>query len=159
MVRFKNRYYLIELCYPPDIQQSAKGVFAFPNPKDLIHRLRSIISYYYGQFGLGIVLSNISAKYYNTETNLFIIKAARSADKFMRECIVHINDSNIPFQADTIVSEGVANILRITPKILHVSGSLKLASKAAVSIDKRALIEVKKVSGFNQNKELNYELL
>ena len=153
MVRFKNRYYLVELCYPPDIQNAAKSAFVFPSPKELVHRLRTIIAYYSGQFGLGLVLSNISAKYYNTETNLFIIKAARTADNFMRECIMHINDSSILFQGDTVVSEGVANILRIIPKILHVGGSLKLTCKAAVSIDKRSLIQVKKVANGSEDKK------
>ena len=64
----------------------------------------------------------------------------------LRKCIPALSDEAIPFQSDTIVSNGVANILRIVPKILHVGGSLRLSSKAGLKIDKRLLIMEKKFS-------------
>ena len=84
MVRFKGRYYLVSFELPHDLPLSARAAFAFPTAKEIVHRLKTVIKYHFGQFGLGMVLSNLSAKYYNTATHLFIIKSARTADYIMR---------------------------------------------------------------------------
>eukprot|EP00128_Syssomonas_multiformis_P000469 Colp12_sorted_trinity150504_noHs@27779 len=71
MVRFKNRYFLIELDYGQD------GVDTTLSSKDITQALKDMVYSLYGDYGLGCLIGSLSVKYFNVATGLVIVRCAR----------------------------------------------------------------------------------
>ncbi|KAJ7879002.1 hypothetical protein B0H14DRAFT_3082963 [Mycena olivaceomarginata] len=122
MVRFKNRWLLVELIPAPN-----------PNPNPSPTRLdgqkiwaalrQSILSNF-GDVGWGSVGLSITVKYYSPTTNICIIRVARDHHK-------------IAWGALTLMTavEGT----RYIPNVIHLSGTIKHVQLAAVAHNREVI--------------------
>eukprot|EP00045_Choanoeca_perplexa_P014773 m.175914 g.175914 ORF g.175914 m.175914 type:complete len:146 (+) comp16791_c0_seq18:1718-2155(+) len=76
MVRFKNRYYLVEL------QFSAAAARNFSS-KRLVEALKLTIKKHHGDFGLGSVMASLSVKYFNTTTLCAVIRCSKDYEAIL----------------------------------------------------------------------------
>ncbi|EDQ86546.1 uncharacterized protein MONBRDRAFT_38368 [Monosiga brevicollis MX1] len=79
MVRFKNRYFLVELCWEQSPPSRAKPM----TPKRLVEALRTAIIKYHGQFGLGSIQHTLNCKYLNMATGAAILRCAKDVEEIL----------------------------------------------------------------------------
>ncbi|KAJ7772894.1 hypothetical protein DFH07DRAFT_146797 [Mycena maculata] len=114
MVRFKNRWLLVELIPAPNPNSSTVPL----DGHKIWEAVRQSILNNFGDVGWGSVGLSISVKYYSPTTNICIIRVARDHHK-------------IAWGAVTLLTaiEG----RRYIPNVIHLSGTIKHAQLAAIS--------------------------
>eukprot|EP01114_Cavostelium_apophysatum_P000280 TRINITY_DN10269_c0_g1_i1.p1 TRINITY_DN10269_c0_g1~~TRINITY_DN10269_c0_g1_i1.p1 ORF type:complete len:157 (+),score=28.68 TRINITY_DN10269_c0_g1_i1:69-539(+) len=117
MVRLKNRYFLVELRWEG---KQPEGLTAF----HLSNEVKKSVSLNFGEYGAALLLRSLAGKYYNTVTNLAIVRSDRDHHKMTWLALNCINE---------IWKQRVA----IT--IIHVGGSIKACQKVGAKYDKKLL--------------------
>jgi ribonuclease P/MRP protein subunit POP5 len=124
MVRFKNRYFLIELNWAK--QTPPQGV-----TKDhLASAIRESLRINFGDFGLNAVIQFLQIKYYNEKTNICIVRSSRERFRMVwasLSFITHMENDDVYM------------------RVLHVGGTLKSCQKQAISFD-RELVRLMQAS-------------
>ncbi|KAF8874004.1 hypothetical protein BD779DRAFT_1651843 [Infundibulicybe gibba] len=113
MVRFKNRWFLVEF------------IPVGPNPRSACHldgkqiwvALRQSVLTNFGDTGWGSVGLSLTVKYYSPMTNICIIRVARDHHK-------------IAWGATTLLTSIEGQ--RYIPNVIHLSGTIKHAQLAAI---------------------------
>jgi RNase P/RNase MRP subunit POP5 len=68
MVRFKNRYQLVQLSF--DDGSCDAGV----SEKNIVMAIRAAVELMHGDFGSACLQQSLAIKYFNTATGLFIVR-------------------------------------------------------------------------------------
>ncbi|RDB26395.1 Ribonuclease P/MRP protein subunit POP5 [Hypsizygus marmoreus] len=120
MVRFKNRWFLVEFI-PIGQSRPAEGHL---DGKQIWSALRQSVLSNFGDTGWGSVALSLTVKYYSPTTSICIIRVARDQHK-------------IAWGALTLLSsiEG----LKYIPNVIHVSGTIKHAQLAAVAHNREVI--------------------
>ncbi|KAJ7766615.1 hypothetical protein B0H16DRAFT_1522005 [Mycena metata] len=124
MVRFKNRWLLVELI-------PALGPNLSPAPLDgqkIWAALRQSVVNNFGDVGWGYVGPSMSVKYYSPTTNICIIRVARDHHK-------------IAWGALTLVTEIAGT--RYIPNVIHLSGTIKHVQLAAISHNREVVARLR----------------
>ncbi|KAJ7137939.1 hypothetical protein C8R44DRAFT_828445 [Mycena epipterygia] len=114
MVRFKNRWLLVELIPVPNPNSSAIHL----DGQKIWAALKQSILNNFGDVGWGAVGLSMTVKYYSPTTNICIIRVARDQHK-------------IAWGGLTLLTaiEGT----RYIPNVIHLSGTIKHVQLAAIS--------------------------
>ncbi|XP_034937968.1 uncharacterized protein Pop5 [Chelonus insularis] len=105
MVRFKNRYFTIEII--PNSQNEKPLTL---NSSALYNAIIKKIQQLYGDFGVAAIKSGLNAKYCNTHTKIALIKSRHGPHKFLINAFPKINDIDGKY---------------VAVKILYIGASLK----------------------------------
>ncbi|KAK7038282.1 ribonuclease P/MRP protein subunit POP5 [Favolaschia claudopus] len=126
MVRFKNRWLLVELIPAPQTPSSAAP--ARLDGQKIWASLKQSIITNFGDVGWGSVGLSMSVKYYSPTTNICIIRVARDHHK-------------IAWGALTLLTaiEGT----RYIPNVVHLSGTVKHTQLAAVAHNRAVIARIR----------------
>ncbi|GLB44779.1 putative component of ribonuclease P, a protein complex that generates mature tRNA molecules by cleaving their 5'-ends [Lyophyllum shimeji] len=124
MVRFKNRWLLVELIPVGTQPQSTAAPTHHLEGKHIWAAVRQSVLANFGDVGWGAVGLSLNVKYYSPTTNICIIRVARDHHR-------------IAWGAVTLLSaiEGV----RYIPNVVHVSGTIKHAQLAAIAHNREVI--------------------
>ncbi|KAJ3919180.1 hypothetical protein F5877DRAFT_90225 [Lentinula edodes] len=143
MVRFKNRWFLVEfipipsdakiLSIPP-IPHSGSSTPTRPNldSKQIYSALKQSVISNYGDVGWGAVGLSLSVKYFSPTTNICIIRVGR-------------DQHNIVWGALTLLN-GLEGI-KFIPNVVHVSGTIKHAQLAAIAHNRTVIAKYRAMAG------------
>ena len=109
-MRFKRRYFIVELIFQMD-QANNRQELKMKNIQDTIHQS---IEKFYGDLGMAQMMPSFSIIYFNSKTNLLIMRIARELEKKFHTLLTFtktIGDINVYFH------------------IMHKSGSIKKCKK------------------------------
>lgn len=109
MVRFKNRYLVCEVIYT----ESRRKVSSFSS-YDLYLCIRDAVIKAYGDYGIGVLRSSLSVKYWNPATNILLIRARRGLHRMVQAAITFVKTIS---SQDAIFST------------LHVGGTIRSCYK------------------------------
>ncbi|KIY46037.1 hypothetical protein FISHEDRAFT_66541 [Fistulina hepatica ATCC 64428] len=117
MVRFKNRWFLVEF-----LPISSKNA-AFEG-KQIWNALKQCILHNFGDAGWGAVAMSLTVKYYSPTTNVCIIRVGRDQHR-------------IAWAGLTLLTtvDGVP----VIPHVVHLSGTIKHAQLAAVTHNREVI--------------------
>ena len=157
MVRFKNRYFLVELI-PFEIEQAATES-ELKGRKDLRYHLepessseaknsagslpsftsasvsaciRASLALNYGQFASSSLLQSLSVKYSNAATNTIILRVPRDFQSQIWASLAFITDwpGEVP-----------KNHLKCTWRTVHCAGTIRSCQKAAIAFARQSLLQ------------------
>merc|ERR1711879_212904 len=112
MVRFKNRYLLVELVWGDGMVDSSIS------SENLKREVKHQIQLNFGDFGVGLIQATLQVKYWNHLTNLCIIRCARDYYKMV-------------WAAVTMIS--TLNQRSVLFRLVHLGGSVRSCQKAAIA--------------------------
>ncbi|KAI6025732.1 hypothetical protein F5J12DRAFT_780551 [Pisolithus orientalis] len=113
MVRFKNRWFLVEfITVSPESSQQPSF-----DSKQLYSAVRQSVVSNFGDTGWGAVGMSLTIKYFSPTTNICIVRVARDQHK-------------LAWGAITLLTS--VNGVRIIPNVVHVSGTIKHTQLAAI---------------------------
>ncbi|GAB5592651.1 hypothetical protein Unana1_07551 [Umbelopsis nana] len=144
MVRFKNRWVLIEVQGEPVLSKNGEGyeLCHVPLTAGMLHTaLREAILANYGEYGLGCVLSSLNVKYFSSHTNIGILRVARDYHQMLLASLFFLKEIN---GSPCYVS------------VRHVGGTIVKAQRAAIQYDLESLLRRQKQAG---NSSLNVDEL
>jgi ribonuclease P/MRP protein subunit POP5 len=130
MVRFKNRYFLLEITL--EKEEIIDGLSSYA----VLDAIKDSIDLLFGEFGV-IVQQSLAIKYYSPYSGMAIVRASREYHKLV-------------WAAITFVKE-VKN-RRCAVQVVHNSGTIKLLQKYAIEYD---TLKLKKIRGRVSEKKLN----
>ena len=121
-MRFKNRYLLIQLLFsPPSL------ILPSLTSYDLYGHLRHALLVNFGEFIYGQCHPSLQVKYFNSHTNLAIIRSPRDDWEVVRAALTLIKE---------VGGQGCV------VKVVYVGGTIRSCQKAAVRWTRAALVEV-----------------
>lgn len=155
MVRFKNRYFLIELL-PFKIdksfdQKSAVRYHFTEENSDIVKDksfealpsftaasvsacIRHAVTLNYGQYANSSLLQSLSVKYSNNSTNMLILRVPRDFQEQIWASLTFLTD----WPAENPNS---LNNLKCTWKSVHCAGTIRSCQKAAISHARKVLLK------------------
>ncbi|KAH9445810.1 hypothetical protein Pst134EB_023644 [Puccinia striiformis f. sp. tritici] len=128
MVRFKNRYLLIQLIYGPldsttlSYQPSSNDTPKL-NEKGLIDLIRQSIQTNFGELGSGEAGSDLSIKYYSPTTSHLILRCKRDQVNKVRASLLFINQINPQ--------------ISVIFNVAHVSGTIRKTQLFLIEWDRQ----------------------
>lgn len=143
-MRFKNRYYLVELLWDAPHTESSSTSYASSSSSSspslstvdltlqsyhLHTALREVVIQHFGEWGYARVMQSLQVRYINTLTNLCIIRIAR-------------NDSRLFAAVTTFL-----NTLRsrqILLRTIHLAGTIRNCQKRAIDIQQQRLDQLRR---------------
>lgn len=127
MVRFKNRWLLVEFVDMSTVDASAGKEPLSSRSLDgrlIYNALRDSVVSNFGDTGWGAVGMSLTVKYFSPTTNLCIIRVARDHHR-------------IAWGAVTLLT-GIHDI-RVIPRVIHVSGTIKHAQLSAIAHNREVI--------------------
>jgi ribonuclease P/MRP protein subunit POP5 len=136
-MRFKYRYLLCRISIAADASAAPLQTgFLYKLIKDSVHAN-------FGEYGLGLCLQGLQVKYYNSSTNLLIVRAPRADYRLVAASLTFL--TNIKGR-------------EIQFNFLHVGGSIRSCQKAAIRFNREVLTEIwkdQKLLNLNTGQALN----
>ncbi|KAJ3043210.1 RNA-binding protein pop5 [Rhizophlyctis rosea] len=123
MVRFKNRYILIEVTWDDG------RILESLDERAIKKALKESIETNFGDYGDGIVAGSLSVKYFSPFTNVAILRVARDHLQMVWAAITFITSIQ---KRSCIV------------RVVHVSGTIRSVQKVAIQRGKEVLFELEK---------------
>lgn len=158
MVRHKNRYLLIQVQYKTPfieavsdndseiddsgmdepVRKKSKGVLKrYPDSSKVLYdAIVGAIDEGFGVFGRGAVKRSLSMKYWNSETGCGVVRCARQWHEMVITAVNSVNTFTF------VNEERKSDTCDASLRILHVSGTISLCSKAALSLGKAFIASV-----------------
>lgn len=155
MVRFKNRYFLVELV-PFNIENDAIDLHGteryHSNSNDAITEtikntslpsftsasvssyIRSAVSLNYGQYANSSLLQSLSVKYSNNSTNMIILRVPRDFHTQIWASLTLMTEW--PAENPTL-TDGI----KCTWRTVHCAGTIRSCQKAAISFARKCLLQ------------------
>jgi ribonuclease P/MRP protein subunit POP5 len=133
MVRFKNRYLVVEIIWETPVQQRKLHL----TKDQILAYIKESIGMNFGEFGIATVISTLQVKYYNDATNICILRCPREQFRMV-------------WGALTLITriENEAAILRV----IHVGGTLRSCQTQAIKFDRKVLHLLKKLKRISKSK-------
>lgn len=157
MVRFKNRYFLLELI-PFEVEQvatdqqqttkdlryhssanssseAAKTLVALPpfTSASVSSCIRASLALNYGQFASSSLLQSLSVKYSNSTTNMIILRVPRDFQAQIWASLTFLTD----WPAE---NPAFGNSFRCTWRTVHCAGTIRSCQKAAISFARQIIL-------------------
>lgn len=142
MVRFKNRYMLVELiaiqnapgmdskqceaktgCSPPDTSSSSIALF-----------IRKAIECNFGAYGSSVNTLALSVKYCNNVTKIAIVRCAREHAPMV--CTSMVLSTEWPTRQDSKNQKTVHTNVKCIWRIRHIAGTIRSCQKAAINLSR-----------------------
>jgi len=120
MVRIKYRYALCEVLKTSDR--------ALPDETRVFNAIKDAVHDTHGDFGLGMLQTNLRVKYLNIDTNIFIIRAHRDLFHLLASALVFVRSIKMGYREPN---------LDVILKTLHVGGSIRACQKFLVRYHRR----------------------
>ncbi|KIP11014.1 hypothetical protein PHLGIDRAFT_21911 [Phlebiopsis gigantea 11061_1 CR5-6] len=129
MVRFKNRWLLVELIPCPSTSTTSALDASAPEgsaieSKNIWSALKQSVIANFGDVGWGAVSSSLTIKYYSPTTNVCIIRVAR--------------DHHQTAWAGVTLLTSIEG-RKYVPNVVHVSGTIKQAQLAAIAHNREVI--------------------
>lgn len=127
MVRFKNRWLLVEFIDTSTVDASAEKESLSTRPLDgrlIYNALRDSVVTNFGDTGWGAVGMSLNVKYFSPLTNLCIIRVARDQHR-------------IAWGAVTLLTS--IHDVRVIPRVIHVSGTIKHTQLSAIAHNREVI--------------------
>jgi len=128
MVRFKNRWFLVQLLQP---SQGATATWMQLTPQKVYTALKNSLIHNFGEVGWGAVSASLNVKYFSPVTGMAIIRVAR--DHF-----------RLAWGAVTLLTS--LDGQKVLPFVVHVSGTIKHVQLAAVKHNRELVAKAKRRS-------------
>lgn len=109
-MRFKRRYFCLEIMFPDDLTAVDRIHMNKLKHSDLADTVHKSIEKFYGDYGMAVMMPSFSVVYFNSATNLAIVRTARDLQK--------------KFHALLTFVQKLAEF-NVSLKVVHVSGSIK----------------------------------
>lgn len=153
MVRFKNRYFLLELI-PFEVEQTAehcsryhseanssseaKTLTALPSftSASVSSCIRNSLALNYGQFASSSLLQSLSVKYSNSATNMVILRVPRDFQTQVWASLTFLTD----WPAENATATAGKNF-KCTWRTVHCAGTIRSCQKAAISYARQSLLQ------------------
>ncbi|KAF0698793.1 Aste57867_10582 [Aphanomyces stellatus] len=87
MVRFKNRYFVVEIASARNKKLSAL------TPRDIQNLVLSSIANNFGDVGLGLMMQSLQVVYYNATTRLAVVRGSRDYATCIQACLTFITEA------------------------------------------------------------------
>jgi len=126
MVRFKNRWLLVQLLHP---SQGVTATWTQLTPQKIYTALKNSLIHNFGEVGWGAVSASLNVKYFSPVTGMAIIRVAR--DHF-----------RLAWGAVTLLT--ILDGQRVLPFVVHVSGTIKHVQIAAVKYNRELVAKAKR---------------
>jgi ribonuclease P/MRP protein subunit POP5 len=137
-MRFKNRYYLVEILWeaiglqPAAASSSSSGsVHRTSDVSFASHQLQSALREamlsHFGEWGLARVLQSLQVRYLNSLTNLAILRVARADSRTMAAIIAFISQIKQK---------------QILLRTVHLAGTIRSCQKRALQLQKQRIGEM-----------------
>ena len=137
-MRFKRRYFCVEIIYQDDqINASDKIKLHKLKHTNLTETVHSSIEKFYGDYGMAVMMPSFSVIYFNSNTNLAIMRTARDLQKKFHNLLTFTRK---------------LDQFEITFRVVHVSGSIKKCKKFLLKYCQDKLSELN--IQINQNKTI-----
>ena len=122
MVRFKNRYLLVQIHFPPIISDNKDQLRKRLQltERQLAQEIRRLIQDLYGDVGAGHTAQSMQVKYYNARTGLGILRTSRATYQLVWHCLTLMHGS---------ICDGLA-IERV--QCVHLSGTIRNCQLKAI---------------------------
>ncbi|KAG6007628.1 hypothetical protein E4U21_005709 [Claviceps maximensis] len=158
MVRIKERYLLVNILYPPEIDSSAMS--GLPDlvsqhrptvdkvtPQALVKGIKAEVGMLFGDYGLGAFEGTLSVKYLSLATSTFILRCHRADYQMLWSALTCMD--HIP------VKDGHACIFRV----VRVSGTIRKVEEEAIRQARQLILAAREYAdGTLQKKSLRLQL-
>lgn len=154
MVRFKNRYFLVELVpFKIENENIGHGIIRYHNnnngpntesPKNeplpsftsasVSSYIRSAVTLNYGQFANSSLLQSLSVKYSNGSTNMIILRVPRDFYAQIWASLTLMTE----WPAE---NPALADGIKCTWKTIHCAGTIRSCQKAAIAFARKCLLQ------------------
>ena len=145
MVRFKHRYLAGELTF-----EHTSDMYDGINGSILYHCIYQAIEYYYGQYGISLVMNTLQIKYFNKETKLFILRCSREHHKMVWSVLTLLNSININnhkrrkknnHQYIPQIQDNNDHKIKCSICVIHVAGTIRSCQKHLITYLQQQLLE------------------
>lgn len=121
-MRFKNRYLLCEFAWSdPSLTLPAL------NSHSIYKELRNLIQSNFGEFGFGRVLQSLQVKYWNSRTNIAIVRCSRDDHFMLRAAFTYCtNIQKVP----------------VIVRVLHTGGTIRQCQEATIRHLRHSLLSL-----------------
>ncbi|EGG01957.1 uncharacterized protein MELLADRAFT_110616 [Melampsora larici-populina 98AG31] len=126
MVRFKNRYVLINLMFNPNLINLQTDELINLNSKEILESIRHSILQHFGELNLGQSTASLNIKYYSPITSLLILRCSRDSISIVRVALMlirQIKGHDVIFQS------------------INVSGTMRKTQEAAIRFDRELVLQ------------------
>ncbi|TCD63795.1 hypothetical protein EIP91_004946 [Steccherinum ochraceum] len=143
MVRFKNRWLLVEFLPSTTFKTSTKSSSTHEiTSKQIWSALKQNILSHFGDAGWGSVASSLTIKYYSPQTGICIIRVARDHHK-------------VAWAGVTLLSNIEGHIF--VPNVVHLSGTIRQAQLAAIEHNREVVARYRHQAGTPAAYQDSYE--
>lgn len=126
MVRFKHRYFLIELKLNPN--ESNELLMDLSMSSSIIYNtLKHNIQHNYGIYGGSNVINSLQVKYYNSYTNLFIVRVLRDTQSLFKQSIIYCTT--------------IKQYTGVRMNVLYCSGTIKSVQNFTIKYNRKLLLD------------------
>ena len=130
MVRFKNRYFLVEIKLQDDEIVDGLSMYS------VLQAVLDSIAEMYGEYGL-ILGAGVQVKYYSPYTGMAIIRSSREFHKSIWVALTFI----------TKVKGRAASF-----RVVHLSGTIKMVESATIKYDRKQIEKLKHLGIITESK-------
>ena len=131
-MRFKRRYFSVEIMPQNELTKTNISLMNKLKHTDVSDTIHKSIEKLYGDYGMAVMMPSFSVIYYNSSTNLCILRTARDLQKKFNSLLTFTNK---------------LGELNVYFKVIHVSGSIKKSKEhLAVHCQKENLNLYDKIS-------------
>ena len=147
MVRFKNRYMLVELVamqstpeMPPNQHNFRSGIpLPDTSSSSIALFIRNAVERNFGVFGSSVNTLALSVKYCNNVTKIAIVRCAREHLSMVRTSMVL--STEWPSRSDSRTQRTVDTGVKCIWRIRHVAGTIRSCQQAAINLSRFKLHE------------------
>ncbi len=140
-MRFKRRYFSVEIIFQQDnLNQINKFQINKLKHTQLSEAIHNSIAKLYGDYGMAVMMPSFNVIYFNTNTNLAILRTSRDLkDKFhtLLTFTKQIGQFDVSF------------------RVIHISGSIRKCKKFLLNYCQLKLAELYKQMSLNSNMKLD----
>ena len=109
-MRFKRRYFCIEIIFQDELTALNRLYVNKLNHTHLSEKVHEMIEKCYGDYGMAVMMPSFSVMYFNSVSNLAIVRTARDLQKKFHTLL-------------TLIQK--LSDFNVTLRIIHISGSIK----------------------------------
>jgi ribonuclease P/MRP protein subunit POP5 len=117
-MRFKRRYFCVEILFQDDLNALNKLQWHKLKHTNLTETIHESIENFYGDLGMATMMPSFSVIYFNSITNLALLRTSRDLQKKF---------------ANLLAFTRKIGQFNVTFKVVHVSGSIKKCKKFLVN--------------------------
>ena len=143
-MRFKRRYFCVEILFNDEIKSSDKILVHKLKHTNLSNVINKSIEKFFGDYGVAAMMPSFSVIYYNSTTNVAILRTARDLQKKFHTLLALIQR---------------LDDWKVTLSVIHVSGSIKKCKKFLLTYCQARLNELNEKVQKNNEMEMESKMI